>query len=41
MIRDAAYYLSEKHGFDPRFDQRNWEEATREIDALLAKRGQF
>ncbi|NCA90137.1 MAG: DUF2934 domain-containing protein [Gammaproteobacteria bacterium] len=41
MIREAAYYLAEKHNFDPRFDQENWLEATREIDALLAERGQI
>lgn len=40
MIREAAYYLAEKRDFDPRFDQENWLEATREIDALLAERGQ-
>ncbi len=40
MIREAAYNLDEKRDFDPRFDQENWLEATREIDALLAERGQ-
>lgn len=40
MIREAAYYLAEKHGFDSSFDSLNWEEATQQIDALLARRGQ-
>lgn len=40
MIREAAYYLAEKHGFDPSFDSLNWEEATQQIDALLARGGQ-
>ena len=39
MIREAAYYLAEKRNFDSRFDQENWAEATRQIDALLAERG--
>ena len=37
MIREAAYYLSEKQGFDPSYNDLNWEEATKEIDALLAR----
>ncbi|MFZ1576677.1 MAG: DUF2934 domain-containing protein [Chromatiaceae bacterium] len=37
MIRDAAYFIAEKHGFDPSFDSMNWEEATQQIDVLLAK----
>ncbi len=40
MIREAAYYLAEKHGFDPSFDSLNWEEATQQIDALLTRGGQ-
>lgn len=40
MIKEAAYFLAEKHGFDPSFDSLNWEEATRQIDALLAQGGQ-
>lgn len=37
MIREAAYFIAEKHGFDPSFDSMNWEEATQQIDVLLAK----
>ncbi len=39
MIKEAAYFLAEKHGFDPSFDSLNWEEATQQIDALLAQGG--
>jgi hypothetical protein len=39
MIREAAYYKAEKRGFDPHYDAQNWEEAAREVDAKLAKRG--
>ncbi|MCC7277699.1 MAG: DUF2934 domain-containing protein [Chromatiaceae bacterium] len=38
MIKDAAYFIAEKHGFDPSLDALNWEEATRQIDAFLAKK---
>ena len=37
MIREAAYFIAEKHGFDSSFDSMNWEEATQQIDVLLAK----
>jgi hypothetical protein len=40
MIREAAYFRAERHNFDPSFNSLNWEEATQEIDALLAKQGQ-
>jgi hypothetical protein len=39
MIREAAYFKSEKRGFDPRYDRQNWEEASREVDDVLARRG--
>lgn len=39
MIKEAAYFLAEKHGFDPSFDSLNWEEATQQIVAHLAKGG--
>jgi hypothetical protein len=39
MIEEAAYYRAEKRGFDPSFNQQNWDEATREIDAILAGGG--
>jgi len=38
MIQEAAYFLAEKRGFDERFTVQNWEEATRQIDDLLAGR---
>ncbi len=40
MIAEAAYFKAQKRGFDPAYDQQNWEEACKEIDELLAKRGQ-
>lgn len=39
MIEEAAYYKAEKHEFDSKYDQQNWQEATREIDSMLARRG--
>jgi len=38
-IREAAYFIAEKRGFDPQYDTENWEEATRQVDAELARHG--
>jgi hypothetical protein len=35
MIETAAYYIAEKHGFDPRRSVEDWAQAEREIDAHL------
>jgi hypothetical protein len=35
MIATAAYYIAEKHGFDPNRAAQDWEEAERQIEAML------
>ena len=35
LVRQTAYFLSERHGFDPRWDIENWLEAERQVDAGL------
>jgi hypothetical protein len=35
MIAEAAYFIAEKHGFDPTRSTQDWQEAEREIDILL------
>ncbi|MCU7860632.1 MAG: DUF2934 domain-containing protein [Candidatus Thiodiazotropha sp. (ex Lucinoma kastoroae)] len=35
MIATAAYYIAEKHGFDPLRATQDWEDAEQQIDALL------
>ncbi|MET0066210.1 MAG: DUF2934 domain-containing protein [Candidatus Thiodiazotropha sp.] len=37
MIATAAYYIAEKHGFDPAGSVDYWQQAEREIDRLLGK----
>ena len=36
MVATAAYYLAEKHGFDPQMSLEDWQQAEREIDDRLA-----
>jgi hypothetical protein len=36
MIATAAYYIAEKHGFDPRRSAEDWALAEEEIDARLS-----
>ena len=38
MIATAAYYLAEKHGFDPQMSQQDWQQAEREIDNRLSQK---
>ncbi|MCG8018344.1 MAG: DUF2934 domain-containing protein [Candidatus Thiodiazotropha sp. 'RUGA'] len=35
MIETAAYYIAEKHGFDPRKSVEDWAQAEQEIDSML------
>ncbi|MCU7920187.1 MAG: DUF2934 domain-containing protein [Candidatus Thiodiazotropha sp. (ex Dulcina madagascariensis)] len=35
MIATAAYYIAEKHGFDPQRATQDWKEAEQQIDAML------
>ncbi|MCU7932156.1 MAG: DUF2934 domain-containing protein [Candidatus Thiodiazotropha sp. (ex Codakia rugifera)] len=35
MIATAAYYIAERHGFDPLRAQQDWEEAEQQIDNTL------
>ncbi|RLW54596.1 MAG: hypothetical protein B6D76_06760 [gamma proteobacterium symbiont of Stewartia floridana] len=35
MIETAAYYIAEKHGFDPRKSVEDWAQAEQEIDTML------
>jgi hypothetical protein len=35
LVRQTAYFLSERRGFDPRRDVENWLEAERQVDAGL------
>ena len=37
MIETAAYYIAEKHGFDPRKSIEDWAQAEREIDRKLSE----
>jgi hypothetical protein len=39
MIATMAYYLAEKHGFQPDRDQQNWLECEQMVDEILAKKG--
>lgn len=34
-IAEAAYYNSEKRGFEPGFEEQDWIEAENQIEALL------
>ena len=36
LIERTAYFLSERRGFDPRWDVENWLEAERQVDAGFA-----
>ncbi|MES9833222.1 MAG: DUF2934 domain-containing protein [Candidatus Thiodiazotropha sp. LLP2] len=40
MIETAAYYIAEKHGFDPRKSIEDWAMAEREIDRRLKEEHQ-
>jgi hypothetical protein len=35
MIAEAAYYIAEKHGFDPQRVTLDWRQAEQQIDAML------
>jgi uncharacterized membrane-anchored protein len=35
MIATAAYFIAEKHGFDPAREDENWREAEVQIDEML------
>ncbi|MBT3047482.1 MAG: DUF2934 domain-containing protein [Candidatus Thiodiazotropha sp. (ex Codakia orbicularis)] len=35
MIATAAYYIAQKHGFDPQRAREDWHEAEQQIDAML------
>ncbi|MES9943728.1 MAG: DUF2934 domain-containing protein [Candidatus Thiodiazotropha sp.] len=35
MIAEAAYFIAEKHGFDPDRVVLDWQQAEQQIDALL------
>ena len=35
MIAEAAYFIAEKHGFDPHRVALDWDQAEQQIDALL------
>jgi hypothetical protein len=35
MIETAAYYIAEKHGFDPRKSVEDWAQAEQQVDAKL------
>ena len=39
MIREAAYLLAERRGFDPGRELEDWLAAERQIDRWLAERG--
>ena len=41
MIEEAAYYRAEKRGFEPGWEQRDWAESEKEIDAMLKKQGKI
>jgi hypothetical protein len=35
LVQRTAYFLSERRGFDPRWDVEDWLEAERQVDAGL------
>ena len=35
MIAEAAYFIAEKHGFDPQRVALDWKQAEQQIDALI------
>jgi hypothetical protein len=35
MIAEAAYFIAERHGFDPTRTTQDWQEAERQIDDML------
>ena len=35
MIAEAAYFIAEKHGFDPRRTTQDWQQAERQVDEML------
>lgn len=37
MIAEAAYYISERKGFRPEYDEENWREAENEIEQRFAQ----
>jgi DUF2934 family protein len=39
LVRQTAYFLSERRGFDPHRDIENWLEAERQVDAGLVGPG--
>ena len=39
LVRQTAYFLSERRGFDPCWDIENWLEAERQVDAGLVGPG--
>ena len=41
MIREAAYYKSERRHFAPGHDDEDWAEAEAEIDELIARAKQI
>jgi hypothetical protein len=40
FIAEAAYYKSEKRGFEPGYEEQDWMEAEREIGELLTEYGE-
>jgi hypothetical protein len=41
MIEEAAYYRAEKRGFEAGWEQQDWAESEKEIDAMLKKQGKI
>jgi hypothetical protein len=41
MIEEAAYYRAEKRGFEPGYEQEDWAQSEKEIDAMLKKQGRL
>jgi hypothetical protein len=35
MIAEAAYFIAEKHGFDPQRVSQDWQQAEQQIDRML------
>ncbi|MBT3091984.1 MAG: DUF2934 domain-containing protein [Candidatus Thiodiazotropha sp. (ex Lucina pensylvanica)] len=35
MIAEAAYFIAEKHGFDPQRVTQDWQQAEEQIDEML------
>ena len=41
MIQESAYYKAEKRGFQSGWEEQDWADSEREIDAMLKAQGKL